>query len=75
MSNADRLFKVKINDKYVKSFDVYYENNDGKLRIEYAETEYEVMYMNWFDLHFLIMNYTHSDNWETATFTIEKEEA
>lgn len=70
MEKSDRVFTVKVNDMDVESFTTYYENNDGKLSIKYAENPAEAMRMNWFDLQFFLSNYTHSDNWKSVDFKV-----
>lgn len=70
MEKSDRDFTISVDNKFVKSFNTYYENNDGKLSIEFCEDSSEAMFMNWFDLQFFLSNYTHADNWKEVTFKV-----
>lgn len=71
---GERLFTIKINGQYVSNFDTVFENNDSKLVLEKTPLPSEAEQYNWFDLHFIIMNYTHADNWESVKIEIEKVE-
>lgn len=70
--NHDRLFAIRINGKPLLSFETNFENNDSKLKVELGDKSDEPTLYNWFDLHFIIMNYTHADNWDEVEFYISK---
>ena len=72
--NHDRLFAILINDKPLISFETIFENNDSKLKIELGDKDDEPTLYNWFDLHFILMNYTHADNWRAVDFFISERE-
>ena len=71
---GDRLFYIKINGYYVSNFETKYENGDSKLLLEKSPIPSDAELYNWFDLHFIIMNYTHADNWKKCKIEIEKVE-
>lgn len=70
--NHDRLFEIYINNKPLLMFETNFENNDSKLKVELGDENDEPTLYNWFDLHFIIMNYTHADNWNEVEFYIRK---
>lgn len=70
--NHDRLFAIYINDKPLLNFETNFENDDSKLKLELGDKFSEPTLYNWFDLHFIIMNYTHADNWDEVEFHIVK---